>query len=85
MVDQVFRRNITIQLEESVIHQAKVLAARRGTSVSALLAQTLERMTVEDERYEQAKERALAALDEAEPRGGRNWRREDLYDRGALR
>jgi Family of unknown function (DUF6364) len=34
----VARRNLTVQLDEDVIRQAKVLAARRGTSVSGLVA-----------------------------------------------
>lgn len=85
MVDHVWKRNFTIQLEEQVIHKAKVLAARRGTSVSALLAESIETMTAADERYQQAMDRALAALDDAAERGGRTWQREDLYDRRALR
>ncbi len=36
------KRNLTVQLDEDVIQQAKVLAARRGTSVSTLVAPELE-------------------------------------------
>lgn len=79
------KRNITIQLDEGSIQQAKVLAARRGTSVSALVAQNIEELTAAETRYEAAKERAFEALDEATSRGGRSWRREDLYDRDVLR
>ncbi|CRK61682.1 hypothetical protein [Alloactinosynnema sp. L-07] len=76
----VVKRNITIQLDENVIRDAKVLAAQRGTSVSALLAQQVAEMTAEASRYEEAKRRALEALDNKIDRGGRSWRREDLYD-----
>ena len=36
------KRNVTIRLDESVIHQAKMIAAKRGTSVSGLVARELE-------------------------------------------
>jgi hypothetical protein len=75
------KRNLTVQLDEDVIRQAKVLAARRGTSVSTLVAAELERLVAEDDRYEDAHRRAQRALAAAVTRGGRRWRREDLYDR----
>lgn len=75
------KRNITIQLDEEVIQEAKVLAAKRGTSVSALLARNLARETAAARRYEDAKQRALEAMDGAIDRGGVTWKREDLYDR----
>lgn len=37
------KRNLTVQLDEEVIHGAKVAAAKRGTSVSGLVAQEPER------------------------------------------
>jgi hypothetical protein len=77
----VTKRNLTVQLDEEVIRQAKVLAARRGTSVSTLVAAELERLVAEDDRYEAAYGRARQALSGAIPRGGRHWRRDDLYDR----
>ncbi|NUT95301.1 MAG: hypothetical protein HOY78_25070 [Saccharothrix sp.] len=75
------KRNITLQLEEEVIQQAKVVAARKNTSVSALLADQVRMLAAKDERYEQAKKRALDALDNAVDRGGVRWTREELYDR----
>ena len=75
------RRNITVQVDEGVIGRAKVLAARRGTSVSALVAQQIERLVDEDERYEAAARRARKLMADARERGGRDWRREELYER----
>jgi hypothetical protein len=75
------KRNLTVQLDEDVIRRAKVLAARRGTSVSTLVAAELERLVADDDRYEAAHRRAERALAGAAPRGGRRWRRDDLYDR----
>jgi len=57
------RRNVTVQLDDSVIRAAKVLAARRNMSLSALLAFEVERLVADDTRYELARRRALEALD----------------------
>jgi hypothetical protein len=75
------KRNLTVQLDDDVIHRAKVTAAKRGTSVSALVAQELERLADADERYEAARRRAEAALGRTAPRGGRHWSRDDLHHR----
>ncbi|ONI77161.1 hypothetical protein ALI144C_34325 [Actinosynnema sp. ALI-1.44] len=85
------KRNITVQLDEEVIDQAKVLAARRGTSVSSLLAQELTKMTEEVTRYEAAKYRALALMEEIgnrrRPGEGEliTWTREEINDRALAR
>ena len=75
------KRNITVQVDEKVIEQARVIAARRGTSISALLAQQLCTLAAHDARYEQARAHAFEAMAESVDRGGVTWRREDLYDR----
>jgi len=79
------KRNLTIQLDEDVIQEAKVLAARRGTSVSGLVARSIHEMTAAAARYEEARQRALAAMPRhsagaIEPTE-RSWTREDIYDR----
>ncbi len=73
------QRNVTVQLDEDVIYQAKVLAAKRAMSVSSLVAQQLEQLVVADARYEEAWRQARKAMGAAEPRGGQTWQREDLY------
>jgi hypothetical protein len=75
------KRNVTVQLDEDVIHRAKVLAAKRGTSVSGLVAAELGRLVAEDERYEDAWRAARKAMGDAAPRSGRRWEREELHDR----
>ncbi|MBV9383554.1 MAG: hypothetical protein JOY82_19920 [Streptosporangiaceae bacterium] len=75
------KRNLTIQLDEETIRHARVVAAHRGMSISALVAQQLNEMADADERYERARQVALDALAEAADRGAPRWRREDLYDR----
>lgn len=79
------RRNLTLQLDETVIRRARIVAAKRGTSVSALTAQTLLKVVEEDERYEKARARAESILSDARPRGGRRWSRAEVHDRAVLR
>lgn len=74
------RRNLTVQLDEDTIRQAKILAAKRGTSVSGLVARELEQLVVQDARYEEARRRAAEVMVQAVSRGGRAWRRDDLYE-----
>jgi hypothetical protein len=73
------KSNVTVQLDAEDIRRAKVVAAKRGTSVSALLARQIRELADQDERYEAARRRALELMDRAKPHGGRNWTREDLY------
>ncbi len=73
------KTNLTLQLDADVIRRAKVIAAKRGTSVSALVARQLKELAAEDERYEAARQRAIELMDRATPHGGRNWTRENLY------
>jgi hypothetical protein len=77
----VAKRNLTVQLDDDIIHRAKVAAAKRGTSVSGLVTQELERLVDADERYDDAQRRAERALGHTEPRGGRHWTRDDLHHR----
>jgi hypothetical protein len=70
------KRNLTIQLDDAVIRHARVAAAHRGLSLSALVAQLAEA----DERYERARAVALDALSGATGGGSPSWRREELYD-----
>jgi hypothetical protein len=82
-VGQVARRNLTLQLDEETIRQARILAAKRGTSISGLVARELALLVARDARYEEAQRRAVELMAESVARGGRTWQREDLYeDRG---
>ncbi|HRN69535.1 MAG TPA: CopG family transcriptional regulator [Promineifilum sp.] len=58
-------QNITLSLPKDTLLKARLLAVRRGTSVSGLLAGELERLVSEDEAYEQARQSALMRLEQA--------------------
>ena len=64
-------QNITIRLDRRTLRRAKVLAAKRNTSISRLLRQQIETLVGEDDAYEQAQRRAFALLDRGFHLGGR--------------
>ena len=78
-------RNLTIQLDEELIHAAKALAASKGMSLSALVAQDLREKIAAQSRYQRAMTAALESMAEAagSNRAAPAWSREDLYDRGS--
>jgi len=76
------KQNITLSLDKEVIRKSKLLAARKETSISGLLADSLVRAVAAEDDYEAAKRNGLHALKKAFHLGGaRRWKREDLYDR----
>jgi hypothetical protein len=58
------KTNITLKLDANLLREARILAAKEGTSISALLAARLERMVREHKAYEGARRRALTRLKE---------------------
>lgn len=56
------KRNITVAIEPNLLKKARAVAARRGTSVSALLASELGHLVQSDREYETARRRAKATL-----------------------
>ncbi|HKI04687.1 MAG TPA: DUF6364 family protein [Thermoanaerobaculia bacterium] len=80
------QRNITLTLDDDLILKARVLAARRNRSVSALLREELSRLVTEDEVYETAKRAALERLERGSHLGGGSLpSRDELHDRASLR
>lgn len=73
------KSNLTLQLETDVIRRARIVAAKRGTSVSALVARELDELVAREDRYEEARRRALELMARSRPRGGRSWTRDEIY------
>jgi len=55
-------QNLTLKIPSDTIKKIKVIAAQRGTSISALLTRTLEDLVGEDAEYQAARRRALEWL-----------------------
>jgi hypothetical protein len=76
------RQNLTVSLKSKTIRKAKRLAARRDTSVSRLVADLIEELVSEDERYETAKRAATEYLNQGFSLGGKIMAsREELHER----
>jgi hypothetical protein len=58
------KQNVTISLDRKTIQKAKILAARRSTSISDLLAHQIEILVGEEEAYERAERQAMSLLDQ---------------------
>jgi len=78
------KQNVTIALPKELLQRAKHLAIDRQTSLSKLLADTLEEIIQKDDAYSQARQRQLATM-----RRGFNmglvgkiaWGRDELHGR----
>lgn len=76
------KQNVTLSIEKEILKKGKVVAARKDTSISRMLAELLKNMVVNEERYEAAKRSALQLLKKPVHLGGKiSWKREDLYER----
>jgi hypothetical protein len=76
------KQNLTISLDRQTIRKAKIVAARRDTSISGLLAKQIEILVGEEEIYERAERQAMALLDEDFHLGGdAPASREKLHER----
>jgi len=79
-------RNITLTLDEQTLRDARMLAAERGLSVTALLRQELKGLVDRQRRYAKARESALRRLKRGHSLGGGKLpTREELHDRAKLR
>jgi hypothetical protein len=64
------KQNVTVSLPQQTVRKAKILAARRGSSISSLLAQQIEILVGEEEAYECAERQAALMLDQGFHLGG---------------
>jgi len=76
------KQNLTISLDRQTIQKAKVVAARRSTSISGLVARQIEILVGEEEAYERAERQAMNLLDQGFHLGGViRVSRDDLHER----
>ncbi|MBV9505102.1 MAG: hypothetical protein JO323_08880 [Acidobacteriia bacterium] len=75
------KQNLTISISPETVRKAKVLAARRSTSISRLLAEQIETLVAADEAYERAARSALALLDRGFHLGELVASRDELHER----
>jgi hypothetical protein len=76
------KQNLTVSLSRRMVRKAKILAARRSTSISGLVAEQIEILVGQDEAYERAERQALALLDQGFHLGGLiRVSRDELHER----
>jgi len=76
------KQNVTISLDRQTIRKARIVAARRSTSISGLVARQIEVLVGEEEAYELAERQALALLDQGFNLGGKGRvSRDELHER----
>jgi hypothetical protein len=79
---QIRRQNLTVSLTPQTVQKAKILAAKRSTSISGLLAAQIEALVDADEAYENAHRAALDLMERGFHMGGvHTTPREELHER----
>jgi hypothetical protein len=56
------KANITLKIDANLLREAKIMAAKEDSSISALLSQQIETLVRQRNGYEAARRRALARL-----------------------
>jgi hypothetical protein len=76
------KQNLTVRLDRKTIQRAKILAAKRSTSISSLVAGQIAILVGEEEAYERAERQAMALLDQGFHLGGViRSSRDELHER----
>ena len=78
------RRNVTLAIPEDLLRQLKIVAAKRDTSISALLSRALEEIADEDEGYAEARRGMRGDLRRGYALGTRgkiDWTRDSVHER----
>jgi hypothetical protein len=75
-------KNVTIALDESLLREARRIAADRGTTLNAMLREFLEELTERESEAVRARRRIveLCRRSRAEV-GPRTWSRDELHER----
>ena len=80
------KHNITLRPSKETIHKARILAAKRSTSISGLLTSQIEELAKSEDDYERAMDRAFARIKKGFHMGEiPKLDRQALHDRAALR
>lgn len=78
--------NITLSVDDNVLQEVRQIAARKKTSVNALVRDHLTRLADQEGRQAAARKRLLELADRSTGRMGPDWKwnREEIYDRPVL-
>jgi predicted transcriptional regulator len=54
--------NLTLKLDTELVRAVKIVAAKRGSSISAIVKTQLEQIVDKEDEYERAKRRSIARM-----------------------
>jgi hypothetical protein len=77
-------QNITLSLPRDVLRKVKILAVQRGTSISRLLTNELERLLEQEELYARAMQRHMHLMEQGIDLGTQgqiHTSRDELHER----
>ncbi len=75
-------KNVTIALDDSLLREARRIAADRSTSLNAMIRDFLEELSQRESRAVKARRRIVELCRESQARvGPRTWSRDDLHER----
>ena len=75
-------KNVTIALDESLLREARRIAAERGTTLNAMIRKILEELTERESRAAKARRRIVELCREAQAEvGPRTWSRDEIHER----
>lgn len=76
-------RNLTLSLSDELVRKAKLVAAQRDTSVSALVSELIENLTGGTSDYERAWADEVALMKQGSGLriGAVTWTRDELHQR----
>jgi len=79
---KIMKQNITLSIEKDLIKNAKILAAKRQTSISRMLGEELQKLIEDSNKYKLAKKQALNYISRGFHLGGKiTVSREELHER----
>lgn len=75
-------KNITLAIDENVLEEVRIYAAKRSTSVNALVRDFLTGLAEQENKTERARRRLRELMDRTSLEAGPvTWKRDDLHDR----
>jgi hypothetical protein len=79
------KKSLTLALDEDLVIKARVIAARRRTSLTNLVRQSVERIVAGDQLQVQARARLKSRMRNPVLQVGKTcWIRDELHDRARL-
>jgi hypothetical protein len=77
------KRNVTLAIDEDLVEQARLVASRRGTTMTEMVRQFLAQVVSTHDDREAARRRMMVRLRQSPLRvGDGSWTREELHERG---